>query len=80
MNACKGNSFMMMTFYNSEKSDFLYSNSSICQCFIPPTMMDRILETNFNLALLDPSQWGWSAGGKVVPIATPHEVNKKEFD
>jgi hypothetical protein len=27
-----------------------------------------------NLALIDPPQWGWSAGGTVVNLATPQEV------
>ncbi|KAI2499848.1 bromodomain-containing protein [Fragilaria crotonensis] len=32
-----------------------------------------MLESNINLALIDPAKWGWSAGGKVVQLLTPHE-------
>jgi hypothetical protein len=38
-------------------------------------MLDPNLESNFNLSLLDPPKWGWSAGGKVVNILTPQEVS-----
>ena len=37
-------------------------------------MLDVSLEANFNLSLIDPAKWGWSAGGKVVEVQTPHEV------
>ena len=37
-------------------------------------MLDASMETNFNLSLIDPAKWGWSAGGKVVQLLTPHEV------
>ena len=37
-------------------------------------MLDANLESNFNLSLIDPAKWGWSAGGKVVQLLTPHEV------
>jgi hypothetical protein len=38
-------------------------------------VLDTHIETNINLALLDPPRWGWSAGGKVVDLMTPQEVS-----
>lgn len=30
--------------------------------------------TSINRTLLDPSRWGWTAGGGVADLLTPHEV------
>ena len=35
----------------------------------------RYAESNHNLALLDPSRYGWTAAGDVVDLSEPHEVS-----
>lgn len=34
-----------------------------------------VSESAFNLPLLDPSRWGWTASGGVAELIPPHEVS-----
>lgn len=36
---------------------------------------DFLVENRINLALLDPARWGWTAGGGIADLLTPHEVS-----
>jgi hypothetical protein len=36
-------------------------------------------ESEINLALLDPSRWGWTAGGGIADLLPPHEVRRTNY-
>ena len=38
---------------------------------------DVFLETEMNLAFLDPPRFGWSATGGVVDVLPPHDVSTR---
>lgn len=40
-----------------------------------PPPSERYVESEINLSLLDPPRWGWTAGGGIVDVLTPHEVS-----
>jgi hypothetical protein len=38
--------------------------------------IENSAESMVNLTLLDPSRWGWTAGGGVADLLPPHEVRR----